>query len=95
MVRLGAEALASVLNDRHSISWFQKLLWQLLRRLDATGEDYSYQVFLVAQRAATDVREGFARGGCGGALLASRIKRAPWFEAVMNSPLNKVGVRPK
>jgi hypothetical protein len=92
MVELAAQSLSQVLNDARSIGWYQKLLWQLLRRSDATGEDYSYQVYLIAQRARTDTLEGFARRP--GALFVSRLKGAPWFEAVMNSPPNRVGIKP-
>ncbi len=93
MVRLAAEALSQVLNDSGSVSWYQKLLWQLLRRFDATGDDYSYQVYLMAQRARTDSLEGFARKP--GALFTSRVKQAPWFDEVMRQPTVRVGTLPK
>ncbi len=91
-VRLGAEALASALNDAGSVSWYQKLLWGLLRHRALTGEDYSYQVYLAAQRARTDASEGFARRP--GALLVSRLKRAPWWDEVMRGPPVRVGTLP-
>ncbi len=92
MVRLAAEALTQALSDSASVSWYQKLLWQLLRRSDATGEDYSYQVYLIAQRAKTDVLEGFSRRG--GAVFVSRLKQADWYEWAMNAPPVRVGVKP-
>ncbi len=90
MVRLAAEALATALADQSGLNWYQKLLWQLLRRYDATGDDYSYQVYLAAQRARTDALEGFARRP--GALFVSRLKTAPWFDEVMRGPPVRVGV---
>lgn len=91
MVDLAAEALAQALADAEGRGFYQKLLWQLLRRADATGDDYSYSVYLMAQRARTDVQEGFARKG--GALFTSRVKAAPWFDEVMRGPPVRVGGR--
>jgi DNA-binding transcriptional ArsR family regulator len=92
VVSLAAEALAAALRDRGGTGFYRKLLWQLLRRLDATGEDHSYSVYLAAQRAAVDASEGFARKA--GALFVSRLKRAGWWSEVMNAPPTRVGVRP-
>jgi hypothetical protein len=92
MVDLAAQALAHALSDSSSVSFYQKLLWQLLRRSDVTGDDYSYQVYLMAQRAKIDVLEGFSRRG--GAVFVSRLKQADWYEWVMNAPPVKVGVKP-
>ncbi len=92
MVALAADALATALADAGSVSWYQKLLWQLLRRFDATGEDFSYQVYLAAQRAVTDRTEGFARRA--GGLFQSRLKTAAWFDPVMNAPPVRVGTKP-
>jgi hypothetical protein len=91
MVELAAQALSQALSDQNSVSWYQKLLWQLLRRFDATGDDYSYQVYLAAQRARTDALEGFARKP--GALFVSRLKGAPWWDEVMRAS-GRVGGRP-
>ncbi len=91
-VRLGAEALASALNDKQSTNWYSKLLWSLLRQRELTGQDYSYSVYLAAQRARTDSAEGFAKRA--GALFHSRLKKAAWFEAVMNAPPIRVGTKP-
>ncbi len=93
MVELASQALAQALSDQSSVSWYQKLLWQLLRRFDATGDDYSYSVYLMAQRARTDSLEGFARKP--GALFTSRVKQAPWFDEVMRQPNVRVGTSPK
>jgi hypothetical protein len=92
MVELAALALAQALSDQNSVSWYQKLLWQLLRRFDATGDDYSYQVYLMAQRARTDSLEGFARKP--GALFCSRLKQADFYDWIMGAPPIRVGVRP-
>ncbi len=92
MVALAAQALSQALSDGSSVSFYQKLLWQLLRRSDATSEDYSYQVYLMAQRARTDALEGFARKP--GALFVSRLKDAPWFDEVMRQPPTRVGTLP-
>jgi hypothetical protein len=91
MVALAAQAMAQALNDAKSNGWYQKLLWQLLRRVDATGDDYSYQVYLMAVRARTDHLEGFSRGA---GLFVSRLKKADWYEWVMNAPPVRVGIRP-
>ncbi len=93
MLELATQALAQALSDQSSVSWYQKLLWQLLRRFDATGEDYSYSVYLAAQRARTDSLEGFARRP--GALFCSRLKQAPWWDEVMRQPTVRVGTLPK
>jgi hypothetical protein len=93
MVSLASQALAQALSDQSSVSWYQKLLWQLLRRFDATGDDCSYKVYLMAQRARTDSLEGFARKP--GALFTSRVKQAPWFDEVMRQPTVRVGTLPK
>lgn len=92
MVALAADALATALADAGSVSWYQKLLWNVLRRFDATGEDFSYPVYLAAQRALTDRSEGFARRA--GALFQSRLKTAAWFDPVMNAPPVRVGTKP-
>jgi hypothetical protein len=91
-VSLASLALAQALSDQSSVSWYQKLLWQLLRRFDATGDDYFYQVYLAAQRARTDAQEGFARRP--GALLVSRLKQAPWFDEVIRQSAVRVGALP-
>lgn len=92
MVELAAEALAQALGDTGSVGWYQKLLWNVLRRYDATGEDFSYQVYLAAQRARTDRSEGFARRA--GALFVSRLKAAAWFAEMMAAPNVRVGTKP-
>ncbi len=93
MVELASQALAQALSDQTSVSWYQKLLWQLLRRFDATGDDYSYQVYLMAQRAKTDNLEGFSRRA--GALFCSRLKQADFYDWIMGAPPNRVGTLPK
>lgn len=87
-----AHALALALRDSSSLNWYRKLLWNVLRRYDSSGEDFSYAVYLAAQRARTDNLEGFARRP--GALFVSRIKAAPWWSPVWESPPNRVGSPP-
>jgi hypothetical protein len=91
-VDLAAQALAQALRDSSSVNYYRRLLWQLLRRFDATGDDFSYQVYLAAQRARTDATEGFARKP--GALFLSRLKKASWFAEMMSGPPVRVGTRP-
>jgi hypothetical protein len=93
LVELAAQALAQALSDSGSVNWYQKLLWQLLRRFDATGDDYTYQVYLMATRARTDSLEGFARRA--GALFCSRLKQADFYDWIMGAPPNRVGTLPK
>jgi hypothetical protein len=92
LVELAALALAQALSDQNSVSWYQKLLWQLLRRFDATGDDYSYSVYLMAQRARTDSLEGFAKKA--GALFCSRLKQADFYDWIMGAPPTRVGTKP-
>jgi hypothetical protein len=86
----GAQALSQALRDSSSLNWYRRLLWQLLRRYDATGQDESYRVFLAAQRAAVDAREwdGLRRPG---GLLVSRLRGAEWFAEMMAAPPVRVG----
>ncbi len=91
-VDLAAQALSAALRDRAGVGFYRRLLWQLLRRSDAGGGDHWHAVYLAAQRAAVDAAEGFARRP--GAVFVSRLKRAGWWEAVMNAPPTRVGVRP-
>lgn len=92
MVELAALALSTALRDADSVSFYQRLLWQLLRRYDAAGADHFYNVYMMAQRARTDALEGFARKP--GALFVSRLKAANWFDVVMNAPPVRVGAKP-
>jgi hypothetical protein len=78
MVDLGAQALSQALSDHGGVNFYRRLVWHLLKRFEATGEDHSYQVYLMAERAAVDVMEGFARRG--GALFTARLKLAKFYE---------------
>lgn len=89
VVDLAAQALAQALRDRGSLNWYRRLLWQLLRRFDATGEDHTYAVYLVAVRARVDASEGFARKP--GALFVSRLKDVQWWSNVITGPPTRVG----
>ncbi len=88
-VDLAAEALAAALRDRGGVNFYRRLVWQLLRRSDATGADHFYAVYLAAQRASVDAAEGFARKP--GALFVSRLKAAPWWDEVWDAPPVRVG----
>jgi DNA-binding transcriptional ArsR family regulator len=90
-VDLAAQALAAALSDQGGVNFYRRLLWQLLRRSDAVGADHFYGVYLAAQRASVDAREGFARRP--GALFTSRLKGAQWFEEVMRGA-GRVGPTP-
>jgi DNA-binding transcriptional ArsR family regulator len=92
VVDLGAQALAAALRDRGGTGFYRKLLWQLLRRFDATGDAPFHTVYEQARRAAADSAEGFGRRP--GALFVSRLKRAGWWDEVMRGPPVRVGVRP-
>lgn len=87
-----ARALAMSLGDVGGLMFYRWLLWQLLRASDASGANHFYAVHLMAQRARTDVLEGFSRKG--GAVFVSRLKQAPWWSTVMNSPPQRVGTKP-
>lgn len=92
-VDMAAQAVATALRDRGGTNYYRLLLWQLLRRYDATGEDYSYQVYLAAQRAAVDAGE-WRELRRPGALLVSRLRGAAWFAEMMAAPPVRVGTRP-
>ncbi len=89
-VDLAAQALAAALSDQRGMNFYRRLLWQLLRRCDAGGGDHFYAVYLAAQRASVDAREGFARRP--GALFVSRLKAAPWWDEVWRQPPTRVGL---
>jgi hypothetical protein len=91
-VSLAAEALAATLRDRGGLNWYRRLLWQLLRRSDATGAAPFGVVYEQARRAAADVSEGYGRRP--GAVFVSRLKRAGWWDEVMNAPPVRVGLKP-
>lgn len=92
-VDAGARALALALRDAGSLNWYRRLLWSLLRRYDATGQDEARVVYLTALRAAVDAREWDALRRPG-ALFQSRLRSRGWLETVMNSPPVRVGLRP-
>ncbi len=93
VVSLAAEALATALRDRAGVNFYRKLMWQLLRRRDATGDDAPFHVvYEQARRASAESGEGYGRRP--GALFTSRLKRASWWSEVWNAPPARVGVRP-
>lgn len=87
-----AHALAMSLGDVGGLMFYRWLLWQLLRLADQHQGDYWHQVYEQARRARADAAEGFARRP--GALFVSRLKGAPWWEAVRRQPPVRVGGRP-
>jgi hypothetical protein len=87
-----ARALAAALSDRGGVMFYRRLLWQLLRRHDATGAAPFHTVYEQARRARVDAAEGFARRP--GALFVSRLKDAPWWSEVWDAPPTRVGGRP-
>lgn len=91
VVSLAAEALATALRDRDGTNFYRRLLWQLLRRFDATGADHFQAVYLAAVRASVDSQEGFARNP--GGLFVSRLKTAPWWDELARAS-GPVGSRP-
>jgi len=90
-VELAAQALAMALADSKSISFYQLLLWNLLRGY-SMGQDYFQAVYNVLQRVLVDSQEGFARKS--GALLIARLKEAGLFEPIMGVPKIRVGTSP-
>jgi hypothetical protein len=93
MVYNAAKALTIALRDDDSTRFYCGLLWGLLRLRDRGQGDYFESLYLMAQRARTDVLEGFSRRG--GALFTSRVKQAPWWDEVMRQPTVRVGTLPK
>lgn len=91
VVSLAAEALSTALRDRGAVNFYRRLMWQLLRRRDATGEAPFQVVYEQARRAAAESSEGYGRRP--GALLVSRLKRASWWGEVMTAPPTRVGLR--
>ncbi len=89
VVDLAAQALATALRDHGAVGFWRRLLWQLTRRFDATGEDHFHMVYEQARRAAAESGEGY--GHRPGALLVSRLKRARWYDEVMRGPPTRVG----
>ena len=85
--REAVEALATTcaitLGDMGNVSFYQYLLWQLLRLSDQR-RDYSQMVYYMLVRARTDLREGFARRA--GALFVSRLKASAIWEEVRGVP---------
>jgi hypothetical protein len=86
-----AQALSASLGDSGGLMFYRWLLWQLLKLSERTGGDYWHQVYEQARRARSDAAEGFARRP--GALFVSRLKAAPWWDALKRCPAYTVGPR--
>ena len=69
MVDLAATTICKTLGDRHSLNFYRRTLWNLLRHFDQ-GKDWFMPFYEMILRARTDYQEGFARNA--GALLHSR-----------------------
>lgn len=82
-VSLAAQALSQALRDQGSKSFYQKLLWCLLKKADVLSVDAFYQVYLAAKRCQVDDTEKFARSP--GALFTSRLKKFSWYDSVMTT----------
>jgi hypothetical protein len=91
MVYNAAKALSVALRDDDSTRFYCRLLWGLLKLKDRGAGDYFESLYLMATRAKIDSLEGFARRP--GALFTSRVKQAPWFDEIMNSPPTRVGTK--
>lgn len=87
-----ARAIGAALGDAGGTMFWRWLLWQMVR-LEASGVAAPwYMLYEQVRRAQADKHEGFAKKP--GALLASRLKNSPWWDAVMRAPPVRVGMRP-
>ena len=87
-VGVGAKALARALGDIRSLSFYQRLLWQLLRAHDR-GWDFFGVVYHETVRVLADKREGYAKKP--GALLISRLKKSDCWEELWRDQEQWVG----
>lgn len=79
-VTRASEALAAVLNDRHSRRFYAALLWKSLQA-EYSGTRPLRALSHAVTRVVADMREGFARRP--GALLMSRLKEGGWLDATL------------
>jgi hypothetical protein len=87
-----ARAIALSLGDAGGLMFWRWLLWRLTRLQEAGVEAPWHQVYEQVRRARSERAEGYGRNSA--ALLVSRLKAAPWWDAVMNSPPIRVGTKP-
>ncbi len=79
-----AVAVSQALGDSDSQRFYMAVLWSLLKLRDRGAGDYFGQLHMMICRARADHEERFAKRA--GALLVSRLKKAPWWDEVMNGP---------
>lgn len=92
-VDLAARALAAELGaSSSSLNMWRWLVWSLLRLEKAGQGSYWYQVYLMAQRAGVDRREGSCTNP--GGLFVSRLKASRIWEELRAAPLMRIGTRP-
>jgi hypothetical protein len=89
-VNLTAHHLARCLGDTHSLGFYRRLLWQLLRAKDR-GWDFFASVYHAVVRVMTDKRERFARRP--GALLVARLKVSACWDELWRDQRQWVGGR--
>ncbi len=87
-VGVAAKAMARALGDTRSLSFYQRLLWQLLRAHDR-GWDFFCVVYHETVRVLADQREGYAKKP--GALLVSRLKKSGCWEELWRDQGQWVG----
>lgn len=80
-----ALAVSQALGDAGSSRFYMAVLWGLLRLRDRGGGDYFGTLHTMVCRARADVAEGFARNHNGGALLVSRLRAAPFWDALRST----------
>ena len=91
MVDLAATTICKTLGDRHSLNFYRRTLWNLLRHFDQ-GKDWFMPFYEMILRARTDYQEGFARNA--GALLHSRLKAWAVWDELQRTPPFRVGSVP-
>lgn len=87
-VDVAAGAMARTLGDPRSLSFYRRLLWQLLRAHDR-GWDFFGVVYGETVRVLADRREEYAKKP--GALLVSRLKKAGCWEELWRDQDQWVG----
>lgn len=78
-----ATAMSQALGDARSTRFYMSVLWGLLRLRDRGGGDYFGTLHMMVARARADREENFAR--CAGALLVSRLRAAPFWDALRST----------
>ena len=87
-VNRAAVGMARALGDMHSLDQYRNLMWQALRLYLYGGIDVFGKLFMEAERAMIDAREGFARRP--GALFTDRLKKSELWELLRNQPRDPV-----